>query len=298
MNDESSFAQKSSAEDHVPGHHPVVDPENASELVRLLNQERLLSRQRGGLLPEHLSTASFHNVLDVACGPGGWALDLAFQSEISVTGIDISKLMISYANTLAEAQLLDDADFLLMDATEPLRFPDASFDLVNAAFLAECMPKRTWPFFLQECWRILCPGGIIRLTEDMVGVSSSPAYTHFQHLYRMAMHAADYLFLDEGERLKMKMLESFVGQIGGFTRLDGRVYTINYSRDTEMHEQWCQNLLIRAHNQLPFLVRMGVSTLPELKELAVHMREEMYRSNFSAFWCYETAWGTKATDAA
>lgn len=69
-----------------------IDPEDATEKARLLLQGRLMSQNMGGLLPEGIELEKVHNVLDMACGPGGWAIDVAFENpEMQVTGVDISQ---------------------------------------------------------------------------------------------------------------------------------------------------------------------------------------------------------------
>ena len=51
-----------------------------------------------------------------------------------MVGIDISEVMIRYARASVWSQGLENATFRVMDATGPLDFPDATFDLVNLRF--------------------------------------------------------------------------------------------------------------------------------------------------------------------
>src|SRR6266700_7815889 len=70
----------------------IIDAESAAEMARLVSQDRLTTKSMGGLLPEQTDLSSIHRVLDVACGPGGWVLDMAFEHpEVQVVGIDISQ---------------------------------------------------------------------------------------------------------------------------------------------------------------------------------------------------------------
>lgn len=55
----------------------VIDAENAAEMARLTRQDRLITKTMGGLFTEHSDLSGGHDVLDVACGPGGWVLDVA-----------------------------------------------------------------------------------------------------------------------------------------------------------------------------------------------------------------------------
>lgn len=49
------------------------------------------------------------------------------------------------------------------DLNYPVPFADNSFDVVYHSHLLEHFPKRYAPLFLQECFRVLKPGGIIRV---------------------------------------------------------------------------------------------------------------------------------------
>ena len=104
--------------------------------------------------------AALQTVLDVACGPGGWVLDVAFaHPDIEVAGVDISTVMIDYANARASSQQIPNASFGSMDINKPLDFSDASFDLVNARFINGVLRKENWAPFVAECTRLLRPGG-------------------------------------------------------------------------------------------------------------------------------------------
>src|SRR5438876_6806405 len=123
----------------------VVDAENAAEMARLVRQARMLS-QHLGLFPAQLDLAQSYHILDIGCGPGEWALQIAQRFPGSrVTGIDISDLMITYARSTAESLHIANVEFQVLDARQPLALPDASFDLVNARFIVGFMSTTRWP---------------------------------------------------------------------------------------------------------------------------------------------------------
>src|SRR5579859_158339 len=114
----------------------VIDPESAAEMGRLLDLDYLVNKAMGNLLPIDLNLSKIHNILDVACGPGGWVQEVAFTyPDKQVIGIDISNTMLAYARSQASIQGLNNTSFISMDATAPLPFPDSSFDMVNARFI-------------------------------------------------------------------------------------------------------------------------------------------------------------------
>ena len=56
-----------------------IDAEDAAEMARLTHQDRLLTKGMGGLFPDSFDLSEVHDILDIACGPGGWVLDVAFE---------------------------------------------------------------------------------------------------------------------------------------------------------------------------------------------------------------------------
>jgi ubiquinone/menaquinone biosynthesis C-methylase UbiE len=64
------------------------------------HDHHLITKGMGGLFSERSDLSGVHRILDAACGPGGWALEVAFTyPEIEVVGFDISRAMIDYARS-------------------------------------------------------------------------------------------------------------------------------------------------------------------------------------------------------
>ena len=96
------------------------DPESGGEMTRLLSQDRLITKGMGGLFSERSDLSGIRRILDAACGPGGWALEVASTyPEIEVVGFDVSQAMIDYARVQAQARGLENADFRVMDIQKP-----------------------------------------------------------------------------------------------------------------------------------------------------------------------------------
>ena len=74
-----------------PSTYFVQDRKNTKELTRLKIQDHMLTVGMGGVLPEQPDPTTFHDVLDVGCGTGGWITEVAkTYSEVACTGMDIS----------------------------------------------------------------------------------------------------------------------------------------------------------------------------------------------------------------
>ena len=95
------------------------------------------------------------DVLEVAPGPGYFAIELARRGGYKVTGLDISKTFVEIARANAEEAQVR-ADFQQGDAAH-MPFPGDSFDFVlcRAAFKNFTQPVLA----LQEMERVLRPGG-------------------------------------------------------------------------------------------------------------------------------------------
>jgi tocopherol O-methyltransferase len=97
------------------------------------------------------------NILDVGCGIGGSSLYLAEKFGAKVTGITLSPVQANRAQARAQsAGLQARTDFQVANALN-MPFADNSFDLVWSLESGEHMPDKVK--FLQECHRVLKPGG-------------------------------------------------------------------------------------------------------------------------------------------
>ena len=104
-------------------------------------------------------------VLEVAPGPGYFAIELAKLSSYQITGLDISKTFVAIARRKAQEAKVE-VDFRQGDASH-MFFADETFDflLCRAAFKNFSDPVGA----LREMFRVLKPGGravIIDLRRD------------------------------------------------------------------------------------------------------------------------------------
>ena len=272
--------------------------DSAAELVRVIELERVLTRSLGGILPEHpdLSTflAPFHRVLDVACGPGGWALELAqAYPHLEVMGFDIDPRMINYATTQAQVGRLDNASFKVMNAAGPLDYPDNYFDLVNARYLA-VVPIKIWPEVMQEIFRITRPGGIIRLTEnEEYSITTGPAFEKLSGMFIQATKRAGNAASPDGRTTGLTPLLGRFLRNAGCQNIQRKPFVIDWSAGMEVHDAVFQVLSVFMRLVQPFLIQMGVTTQEEADRLYREAEIEMLSDDFCALWYFLTVWGEK-----
>ena len=266
----------------------------ATEMVRLTDQDRLITMDMDGLVPELPDLADINRVLDVACGPGGWALDLAQKYQhMQVEGFDVDPGMIDYATAQAKAGGLDNATFRVMNALDPLDFPDNTFDLVNARFLAGFVPQNSWSQLFMEMRRILRPGGIIRWTDqDWTGTSSRSFEQSAAYTFQAARRAGQLLAADESRIGITPHMRRMLSD-AGFINVREVAHALDFSAGTGVQRAYAQDLWMAVILMQPFQLALGVATQQELDALQQHVQGEMLADDFYGIFFLLTALGTK-----
>src|SRR5216683_2659620 len=163
----------------------VADTESGETMTWLLNFDKIINNGMGGTLAERPGLSGIKAILDLACGPGGWVLDVAREHpEIEVTGVDISQSMIRFAKAQATSRGYGNASFMVMDVKKPLRFEEASFDLVNERTLYGVMGPGEWPQLLAECKRMLRDAGFQDVKHQGHVMDISAGTVDFEGFFR------------------------------------------------------------------------------------------------------------------
>lgn len=271
-----------------------IDPENAVEMARLLNQDLMITKAMGGPLSEQDEDPSFHHVLDLACGPGGWALNVArLLPNAQITGGDISKLMIRYASATAKARGLHNAHFTTMNIQERFPFADNSFDLINARYLVAVLTPKVWPAMLRETCRVCEPGGTIRLTETEMPITNSPA---FEQITQMALNAFTMTGRNFGPTSRNFGITPLLCGLltnAGYHDVKYKAYGIDNSAGTEGHESFYQDIMVVFNLGKPFIVGLGLATDEKYEELYQQALQEMRADDFCSINYSMTVWGKK-----
>lgn len=269
-----------------------IDQELVEEMRRLTEQGRLLTDALGGVFPEHPTFEGIADVLDVACGPGEWVFRVAStHPRLHVVGIDKSKVMIRFARAQAAADEIGNVTFHLMDASKPLGFPDASFDLVNARLIHGFLHRERWSAFVSECSRITRPGGMIRVTQEERPLTNSLALEQF---YSWTTHA----FWTTGQGFSPDHV-AILPRLAHFLRGGGWQQVHTYPRIVDF--SWGKPSYAAAYKDhvqglklvQPFLLRSGIATQEDMDALYGQAVQEMTAPDFCGYWLYITFIGQK-----
>ena len=273
----------------------IIDAESASEMARLMHQDHMMTECMGGLFPPGIELEQIHDVLDLACGPGSWALEVAYaHPDIEVAGVDISNRMISYAQSRAQSQQLPNARFQVGDILQPLNFDDDAFDFVNARTIVGFMMPASWPVLLRECMRITRADGFIRLTELELSLSNSLANEKFNALLAQAGYITKRSFSPDGRHIGITpMLSHFLRDVG-CKNIKQAAYVVDFSTGSEAHEEYLQGLVVGVQLLRSFLIKLNVITPEEFDVLYQQIMTEVQAEDFCGVMYYLSAWGQKA----
>jgi ubiquinone/menaquinone biosynthesis C-methylase UbiE len=297
-----------------------------SEMARLMGQDQVCNSYIP-LIPPGVTLPASGRVLDVACGPGGWAMELAFHyPEMRVVGVDINEQLIDYAQAMARVQGLDNVTFRPMnvtlgfDQTDALQelpqeeevgpqasnegtardhrvhpygldFPADSFDFVNARLLGGILKRGWWQKLIREMVRVTCPGGVIRLTEANghdIFITTSPAIQHYQEILRTAF--------ERDQRLSMMTahLRPWLMEAGCY-EVQMAPYCIEYYYGSKEYEAMHRNLEVMLYQFMHFALKMDPSlTREDLEQLYRQCLIEMGQPDFSGQWLFVSVWGRKS----
>ena len=288
MPSSSNSKKSSSASTYV-----VHDKKQKAELLRLALQSRMITKAMGGVLAEQSDPSSFHRVLDVACGTGGWVLE-AVQTypEMNAVGIDINPLMVEYSRTQAKEQGLENrVEFQVMDTLKKLEFPDNSFDLVNLRFGVSFVRTWDWPNLLLEMQRVTRPGGIVRLTECEVGTyGTSQALTQRYEVGLQAFYRAGHLFTQESAGLTKHLADLLTKS--WCEGVQTKPYLLVFRAGTSEGESFKEDMAYVFQATRPFIQKWG-GIQENYDALCLQSNKDMEQPDFSVTWPHLVAWGYK-----
>jgi len=275
----------------------VQDRSNLEEMRRIEIQDKLVTSEMGGVLPEMADPSHLRRVLDVGCGTGGWLIETAKQYPTieKLIGVDISGKMLEYARAQAEKAGLDGrVQFLTMDALRILEFPEGRFDLVNQRFGMSWLRTWDWKKLLLEYRRVCRPGGIIRITEsNVIPENNSPALTKMLSILVLAFYHSGRLFTAEGSGLTSELVHLMTQH--GMLNIQTRTCTAIYRAGTVEAQYGYEDVQRVFRLLLPFFGKW-VSIPSDYEETHQQALKDMQQPDFMSTAEWLTVWGTRPED--
>lgn len=199
--------------------------------------------------------------------------------------------MVQFARSLS--QEVSNVSYEVMNVLTPLSFPNESFDVIHARFIAGFMPTDAWPKLLAECRRILRPDGILLLVEGEMAFTTSQAVEQLSGLFPRALRAVGQSFSPDGTQLGITPLLRKLLTEAGFHLCRIEAAAIEHSAGTDFHKSLYEDYYVAFHLMQPFLVQAGVATYEQLIPLYHRMLEEMRADTFCSLAFLLQAWGCK-----
>jgi SAM-dependent methyltransferase len=247
----------------------LLDPENIAEMARLEQQGYLLTKGLGGTMPElgNQLPRGTKKVLDLGCGPGEWVREIATAfPHTEVTGLDISEIMVAYAQAVAQEKNLSNAHFVRGNLLENLHFPNHCFDLVNARALGVVLKGECWEPAMHEWLRITRPDGMIRLTElEDDAQSNKPAYDKMNDWFVRASRKLGYGFELRPDTLNLLPTLAILLKKVGWQDVQEHRVILNLSYGTPYHTHAVRNYRVAFRQLWPVFQILGLS-LEEIEE--------------------------------
>ncbi|KAI9316250.1 S-adenosyl-L-methionine-dependent methyltransferase [Dichotomocladium elegans] len=230
-----------------------VLPDDAKEDERLNEQHLALKLAFGSNFdaPVEQDLEAGINVLDSACGPATWTVEMAKTYPNSkFYGIDISP-------RFSEDSKPENCEFILHNIIDEFPFEENHFGFIHQRLVTLGIRKVDWPKVLENLKRILKPGGWIELTEYSYLKMENPGPCHEIALdLSLKMITPAGLDNDLGSNLAGLLSDA------GFTNIQPRPVDVPVNHSGRVGELFWADLKEGLSSQKPMFTKLR----PELAE--------------------------------
>jgi ubiquinone/menaquinone biosynthesis C-methylase UbiE len=246
------------------GARDYIFGEGEQEIARLDMQHYMFRWEFGG---DYLAPIRPTAILDVACGTGRWAMDMAQRfPEAAVVGFDINSDLIERARN--DSGLPTNCTFLVGDALKPFAFESSSFDFVMARANSAYIPIPQWPTVVAEMARVTRSGGWIELRDFGLVSSDSPALTTLTELFA-SMAAMRPIYPGAGAHLATFLREA------GLRDVKARTVTVRVGRRTSRGGRlMLADYLSLLDRVTPVIAQLGLAPRAQWQDWLLRARQE------------------------
>lgn len=184
-------------------------------------RRRVLAPLRLGLQAFADRPASQIRILDVATGTGRTLRQLrGALPQAQLVGLDLSTAYLRQANRWL-SELPGELPQLVQGNAEAMPFAAATFQALTCVFLLHELPAEARQNVINDCYRVLEPGGVLVLA-DSVQLADSPAFRPVMDNFRRGFHEPyyrDYIGDDIEARLAAAGFEAVSAETHFMTRV-------------------------------------------------------------------------------
>lgn len=269
--------------------------ENEAEVARLMLQHRRLTELMGDVLPSGLDLSRVRQVIDVGCGVGAWAYEMAWRHpDMRVVGIDKSSYFIDQARRYVFGHI-SNISYMVQDMHH-LRgemFAPGSFDLIHMRFLLGDVTVQAFPSLIHSLAHLCRPGGFFVWTEAELPITTSPACQRLSILVLQALQATGRAFVP-GYSLGITPRMGRWLRDAGFRIAQDRAYALEVSVGTTGHEVFALQAFVSGNQVLPFLLQAKVTTAEEFEAVFAEAQKEIRDESFCGMCFLRTLVGVRS----
>ncbi len=167
-------------------------------------RRRILAPLKRGLKKYISENTKKAKVLDIATGTGRTLQQIqSALPEVELHGLDLSGSYLKQASKYLSSRSGDLVQLTKANA-EKMPFPSSSFEAITCVFLFHELPREARQNVINECFRVLVPGGTFVLA-DSIQIEDSPKFSSIMENFHKIFHEPyyrDYIIDDLSLRLK------------------------------------------------------------------------------------------------
>jgi hypothetical protein len=149
-----------------------------------------------------------------------------------------------------------------------------------------------WPKLLIELLRLTRPGGVVRVTDSVLHLTSnSPGLTRLFDMFQCAFFRAGHLFTQERTGL-IDHLERLLNQYG-CEQVQTKFHAMQYLAGTPEGEAYCEDMKLLFQTTRPFIQKWNCAS-QDYNVIYQQAVKEMSQPNFHGTWDALTVWGNKS----
>ncbi len=248
----------------------------AHELIRHSYLQETLSAQ----LEQSLNFEQCRRVLDVGCGTGSWALDMARKNPtVWVLGIDGNEYNVQQAQAVALQEGLANIEFRVCEpcelaGLERVGYERRHFDLLHMQCVAGYITPDQLPDLARDLIRLCRYKGRIVWSELELPITNSDAYVQFNALLINALRIAGRLFCPGTTRGITALMGAFLREQGCSIEQD-QAQAIDLSANTDVRVRFIEGLYRFSRQVRPCVLATGVTREANFDELLEKALREM-----------------------